>query len=199
MWKRLLAEERNVFVVDTSNEIAGDGDLPHSSIGRARRLQVPSLNKQMNTMIECVQNHTPDVMVIDEIGRPAEVEAAQTCKQRGVRMIASAHGDVRKLLKNQQLNFLIGGITSVIVGDRDAKVVINTAGDSHKQKIQYQRKGAPIFDVIVELSRGKVDAWYVVQNAAVAVDAIIGNKHYQRERRVRNASTGAFSIDIVNA
>lgn len=100
---RLLAMESNVCIVDTSNEIAGDGDVPHPCIGLARRMMVPSLDDQAAVMVECVQNHTPEVMVIDEIGRAAEVLAAQTCKQRGVRIIASAHGDLRKLVKNKQV------------------------------------------------------------------------------------------------
>jgi hypothetical protein len=81
---RLLAERCNVCIVDTSNEIAGDGDIPHPCVGFARRMMVPSLDRQSAVMIECVQNHTPEVMVIDEIGRPTEVEAARTCKNRGV-------------------------------------------------------------------------------------------------------------------
>jgi stage III sporulation protein SpoIIIAA len=96
---RLLAEHSNVLVVDTSNEIAGDGMVPHECIGLARRMMVASLDAQAAVMVECVQNHTPHVMVIDEIGRPREVNAARTCKQRGVRLIASAHGDLRKLVR----------------------------------------------------------------------------------------------------
>ncbi|OQS04341.1 hypothetical protein THRCLA_03412, partial [Thraustotheca clavata] len=88
---RQLANSHNVCIVDTSNEIAGDGDIPHPCVGLSRRLMVPSLDQQARVMVECVQNHTPEIMVIDEIGRPNEVEAARTCKQRGVRMIASAH------------------------------------------------------------------------------------------------------------
>ena len=88
---RILAERTNVCIVDTSNEIAGDGDVPHPCVGFARRMMVESLDEQASVMIECVQNHTPEAMVIDEIGRPTEVEAARTCKQRGVRLIASAH------------------------------------------------------------------------------------------------------------
>jgi len=91
---RILSMNDNVCVVDTSNEIAGDGNIRHNCIGYARRMMVNTLNDQANVMIQCVQNHTPSVMVIDEIGRPLEVEAARTCKQRGVRMIASAHGDL---------------------------------------------------------------------------------------------------------
>jgi stage III sporulation protein SpoIIIAA len=92
---RILSDNDNVCVVDTSNEIAGDGNIRHHCIGYARRMMVNTLNDQANVMIQCVQNHTPTVMVIDEIGRPMEVEAARTCKQRGVRMVASAHGSLR--------------------------------------------------------------------------------------------------------
>jgi stage III sporulation protein SpoIIIAA len=101
---RLLASSgHNVCVVDTTNEICGDGDVPHPSVGISRRMMVPSLAQQGNVMIECLQNHTPDVIVIDEIGRAAEVEASKTVKQRGVRLVGSAHGDLRTLVKNAQL------------------------------------------------------------------------------------------------
>ena len=110
---RILAVENNVVVVDTSPEIAGDGSIAHDCIGLARRFQVPSLERQAAKMIEVVQNHTPHVMVIDEIGRSLEVVAAKTTKQRGVRCVASAHGDLRKLVKNAQLNGLVGGVESI--------------------------------------------------------------------------------------
>jgi stage III sporulation protein SpoIIIAA len=88
---RLLAEQYNVCIVNTSNEIAGDGDIPHPCVGHAHRMMVPTLDQQSQVMIECVQNHTPEIIVIDEIGRSNEVEAARTFKKRGVRLIASAH------------------------------------------------------------------------------------------------------------
>ena len=138
-------------------------------------------------------------MVIDEIGRPAEVEAAQTCKQRGVRIVASAHGDLRKLLENKQLNKLIGGKESVVVGDKGADTVTDAAGVRRKQKVQTQRQAAPIFDVIVELERGRVDECSVVKDAAAAVDAIIAKQTYRSERRVRDASTGALFVEPVDA
>ena len=110
----------NVVVVDTSNEICGDGIIPHSSVGMARRMMVPNLNKQAAVLIEAVQNHTPDVIICDEIGRIEEVEAMQTVKERGVRCIASAHGDLRGLVANKQLDGLVGGIETVTVGDGKA-------------------------------------------------------------------------------
>ena len=95
--------------------------MAHECIGYARRMMVPSLDRQSDVMVECVQNHTPTIMVIDEIGRPKEVSAARTVKQRGVRIIASAHGDLRKLVKNKELKGLIGGVDQVTMGDAMAK------------------------------------------------------------------------------
>jgi stage III sporulation protein SpoIIIAA len=129
-------------IVDTSNEIGGDGDIPHSCIGNARRMMVTKLSEQSNVMIECVQNHTPHVMIIDEIGRPHEVDAARTCKQRGVRMISSAHENLRTLMKNPQLKGLIGGIEVVTVRDEAAKISSNGAVN----KLTPQRQGEPVFE-----------------------------------------------------
>ena len=118
--KQLSAAEDNVVVVDTSNEICGDGIVPHTSVGMARRMMVPNLDMQASVLIEAVQNHTPDVIICDEIGRKAEVEAMQTVKERGVRCVASAHGNLRSLVANKQLDGLIGGIETVTVGDGKA-------------------------------------------------------------------------------
>ena len=120
MAKYLSENEDNVIVVDTSNEICGDGIVPHPSVGMARRMMVPKLEMQANVLIEAVQNHTPDVIICDEIGRPAEVDAMQTVKERGVRVIASAHGNLRSLVANNKLCGLIGGVETVTVGDSKA-------------------------------------------------------------------------------
>ena len=165
---RLLSMESNVCVVDTSNEIAGDGDVPHPCIGLARRMMVPSLDDQAAVMVQCVQNHTPEIMVIDEIGRSPEVEAARTCKQRGVRMIASAHGDLRKLVKNKQLRSLIGGVESVTLGDVAAKAEGKKSGFGGMQKVKPQRSGPATFDVIVELRRGEQHEWRIIMDAGKA-------------------------------
>ncbi|KAF0694194.1 hypothetical protein As57867_014852, partial [Aphanomyces stellatus] len=116
-----------------------DGDVPHPCVGLARRIMVPSLDAQSAIMVECVQNHTPQVLLVDEVGRANEVEAARTCKQRGVRMIASAHGSLRKLLKNKPLRCLVGGVESVT------------------------RAGDPVFEVIVELEKGQYSTWRTLQ------------------------------------
>eukprot|EP00908_Phaeocystis_cordata_P000460 Transcript_10487.p1 GENE.Transcript_10487~~Transcript_10487.p1 ORF type:complete len:831 (-),score=192.75 Transcript_10487:133-2262(-) len=196
---RLLAEMSNVLIVDTSNEIAGDGDVPHPCVGLARRLQVRSLDEQSNVMVEGVQNHTPEVMVIDEIGRPAEVEAARTVKQRGVRMIASAHGDLRKLLKNKQLRGLIGGVEAVTMGDAMAKEEAKKRGGSSVDKIKAQRAGAPIFDVIIELRRGVPHEWRIVTESAKAVDQILDGSHYLSQLRTRDPLTGEFYLELEKA
>ncbi|KDO33847.1 hypothetical protein SPRG_01726 [Saprolegnia parasitica CBS 223.65] len=190
---RHLSQRHNVCIIDTSNEIAGDGDVPHHCVGLARRMMVPCLNAQAAVMVECVQNHTPEVLVIDEIGRATEVEAARTCQQRGVRTIASAHGTLRKLLKNKPLRGLVGGVEAVTVGDANAR----KGPDGSVHKVCAERCDAPIFDVIVELAKGEYDTWRVVLDAAVAVDAILQGHSY--EVQVRTRSTTAFSMSMEQA
>jgi stage III sporulation protein SpoIIIAA len=203
---RKLAEEQNVIVVDTSNEIAGDGKCPHSCIGHARRMMVPSLDQQGSVMIECVQNHTPHVMVIDEIGRPREVKAADTVKQRGVRMIASAHGDLRTLLKNGELNRLVGGLETVTIGDEMAKERAKQRRNEHLDdcpasisKTVTQRKSAPTFEIIVEVSRDSRDEWRIVHDSAKAVDRILEGRSYTAQLRRRNPITGEMWMNWVDA
>ncbi|EQC35104.1 hypothetical protein SDRG_07338 [Saprolegnia diclina VS20] len=191
---RHLATTYNVCIVDTSNEIAGDGDVPHACVGLARRMMVPSLDAQARIMVECVQNHTPEIMVIDEIGRPNEVEAARTCKQRGVRIVASAHGDLRKLLKNKPLRGLVGGVESVTVGDAMAKARQTKDDSGPLRKLLAQRSGDPIFDIVVELQRGQFDTWRIVTDAAAAVDAVLAGTSYAAQVRTRTASGGGFHL-----
>ena len=181
-------------MIDTSNEIAGDGDIPHPCVGYARRMMVKSLNQQASVMIECVQNHTPSVMVIDEIGRAPEVEAARTCKQRGVRMVASAHGDLRKLVKNKHLRGLIGGIQTVTLSDGAAKAEAKKNNTETLNKLKAERGGEPVFDTIIELSRGRHNDWSIIHNSAHAVDAILDMQQYEVECRSRDPKTGNFSV-----
>lgn len=201
---RQLAERLNVCIVDTSNEIAGDGDIPHSCVGYARRMMVPSLDKQSAVMIECVQNHAPHVIIVDEIGRSTEVEAARTCKNRGVRLIASAHGDLRKLIKNPKLRGLVGGVETVTLGDVAAKEQAKKRNKGSNggggamiiSKVKAERAGPPTFDVIVELERGKHNEWRIILNTADAVDKILDGKHYLFQRRTRDPATGAIHLDF---
>src|SRR5258708_5601896 len=143
---RVLADEANkrVVVVDTSNEIAGDGDIPHPGIGRARRMQVARTAEQHAVMIEAVENHMPQVIVIDEIGTELEAAAARTIAERGVQLVATAHGNsLGNLLVNPTLSDLVGGIQTVTLGDEEAR-------RRHTQKSILERKAPPTFDVVVE-------------------------------------------------
>ena len=178
---KILSRKSNVFIVDTSNEIAGDGNIPHSCVGDARRMMVKSLPNQADTMIECVQNHTPEVMIIDEIGRKREVEAAQTSKNRGVRMIASAHGDLRSLIKNKDIRGLIGGLETVTLGDVEAKELQKKSGSKVLQKQLTTRAAAPIFEIIIELKRNRLHEWHIT-NAAKAVDDILLGEKYDIQK-----------------
>ena len=144
---RVLADDahRRVIVVDTSNEIAGDGDIPHPAIGRARRMQVPSPALQHNVMIEAVENHMPEVIIIDEIGIELDANAARTIAERGVQLVATAHGNtLDNLVMNPTLSDLVGGIQSVTLGDIEAR-------RRRTQKTVLERRAPPTFDVLVEI------------------------------------------------
>ncbi len=144
---RVLADDlgKRVVIVDTSNEIAGDGDVPHPAIGKARRLQVPSSELQHAVMIEAVENHMPEVVVVDEIGTHAEALAARTIAERGVQLIATAHGNtLENLLANPTLADLVGGVEAVTLGDEEAR-------RRRTQKTVLERRAAPTFDVLIEI------------------------------------------------
>ncbi|XP_076926653.1 protein SEEDLING PLASTID DEVELOPMENT 1-like [Bidens hawaiensis] len=167
---RMLADERKkrVVIIDTSNEIGGDGDVPHSGIGRARRMQVPNVNMQHNVMIEAVENHMPQTIIIDEIGTELEALAAGTIAQRGVQLVATAHGvTIESIIKNPSLQILVGGIESVTLGDDEAR----------KRKVQktiLERKGPPTFSCAVEMiSRTE---YCIHHRLDATVDAILAGK-----------------------
>ena len=164
---RLVADElgKRVVVVDTSNEIAGDGDIPHPAIGSARRMQVRQPEFQKDIMIEAVENHTPEVIVVDEIGTEAEAQAARTIAERGVMLIATAHGNtLENLIKNPTLSDLVGGIQSVTLGDDEAK-------RRASQKTVLEREKQPTFDIVIEIIDRNTLAVY--KNTAEAVDYIL--------------------------
>lgn len=186
---RLLANRYNVCVVDTSNEICGDGDAPHPCVGLARRMMVPKIEEQGSVMVECLQNHTPDVILVDEIGRRPEVDAARTVKQRGVRLVASAHGDLTGLVKNHVLNGLVGGVESITLGDEAAK-------RNHGSKLQATRQGLPVFDAVVELQKDDLNSWHVVKDVASAVDCILAGKSYNAQQR-RREEDGSLRVRLV--
>ena len=174
---RVLADDfkKRVIIVDTSNEIAGDGDIPHPAIGHARRMQVMSPTMQHAVMIEAVENHTPEVIVIDEIGTEAEAQAARTIAERGVQLVGTAHGNtLENLIKNPTLSDLIGGIQSVTLSDEEAK-------RRGTQKSILERKSPPTFDAVVEIQdRTRVA---IHADAGQAVDAILRDQPLDTEIR----------------
>ena len=140
-----VTANKRVVIVDTSNEIAGDGDVPHPAIGRARRMQVPTPSQQHGVMIEAVENHMPEAIVIDEMGAEQEAAAARTIAERGVQLIATAHGNtLDNLIMNPTLSDLVGGIQTVTLGDQEARY-------RGTQKTVLERKAPPTFDVVVEI------------------------------------------------
>ncbi len=164
---RLVADEigKRVVVVDTSNEIAGDGDTPHPAIGHARRMQVSQPQFQKDIMIEAVENHTPEVIVVDEIGTEEEAQAARTIAERGVMLIATAHGNsLESLIKNPTLSDLVGGIQSVTLGDDEAR-------RRSTQKTVLEREKQPTFDIVIEILDRNTLAVY--KDTAEAVDYIL--------------------------
>ncbi len=164
---RVLADDlgKRVVVVDTSNEIAGDGDIPHTGIGRARRMQVPTPSLQHAVMIEAVENHMPEVVVIDEIGTEQEAAAARTIAERGVQLVATAHGNtLENLMLNPTLTDLVGGIQTVTLSDEEAR-------RRGTQKSVLERKAPPTFQVLVEIQAYQRVAIY--SDVAQTVDAIL--------------------------
>lgn len=178
---RVLAEDRKrVVIVDSSNEIAGDSDIPHPGIGTARRMQVADPALQHAVMIEAVENHMPQVVVIDEIGTEAEAQAARTIAERGVALIGTAHGQtLENLLMNPTLSDLVGGISAVTLSDEEAR-------RRGTRKTVLERKAPPTFDIVVEIHDR--DRLAIHKNVADVVDALLRGYQPQPEVRQRTAS-----------
>src|SRR5438874_8911821 len=177
---RVLADDFNmrVVVVDTSNEIAGDGDIPHPAIGKAGRMQVRTPSLQHEVMIEAVENHMPQVIVIDEIGTELEAQAARTIAERGVQLIGTAHGNtLDNLMLNPTLSDPIGGIQSVTLGDEEAR-------RRRSQKSALERKAPPTFDVVIEIQDR--DRVMVHPDVAETVDAMLRGDPVAPELRWRD-------------
>ena len=175
---RILADQKRVIVVDTSNEIGGDGDIPHEAVGRARRMQVATPAMQHKTMIEAVENHNPEVIVIDEIGREEEAAAARTINERGVQLVGTAHGNtLDNLLMNPTLSDLVGGIESVTLSDDEAR-------RRGTQKTVLERRSPPTFDVVVEIQdRERV---IVHRDVTRAVDGLLYGRPEPIQLRFRD-------------
>src|SRR5690606_8858053 len=175
---RVRAESTRVVIADTSNEIGGDGDVPHPAIGKARRMQVSQPERQHEVMIEAVENHNPEVIVIDEIGRELEAMAARTIAERGVQLIGTAHGNaLENLLLNPTLSDLVGGIQAVTLSDEEAR-------RRGTQKTVLERRAPPTFDVLIEIQTR--DRLIVHEDVAAAVDGILRNRPLPVEVRSRN-------------
>jgi stage III sporulation protein SpoIIIAA len=186
---RVLADElgKRVVVVDTSNEIAGDGDIPHPAIGRARRMQVPVPEAQHAVMIEAVENHMPQVIVIDEIGTTAETQAARTIAERGVQLIATAHGNtLENLLQNPTLSDLVGGIQAVTLSDEEAR-------RRGTQKTVLERKAPPTFGVLIEIQ--DKDRLAVHHDVSEVVDRFLRDIPPRPETRVRTDGGGVEILE----
>ena len=175
---RILAEQKRVVIVDTSNEIGGDGDVPHPAVGKARRMQVREPMLQHEVMIEAVENHNPEVIVIDEIGRELEAAAARTIAERGVQLIGTAHGQtLDNLLLNPTLSDLVGGIEAVTLSDEEAR-------RRGTQKTVLERRAPPTFDVLIEIQNR--DRFAVHVDIMGSVDALLRGFPLPPEVRTRD-------------
>ncbi|PSP26417.1 MAG: single-stranded DNA-binding protein [Cyanobacteria bacterium SW_8_48_13] len=177
---RVLADDidKRVVIIDTSNEIAGDGDVPHPAIGRARRMQVARPELQHQVMIEAVENHMPEVVVIDEIGTELEALAARTIAERGVQLVGTAHGNrLENLIKNPTLSDLIGGIQAVTLGDEEAR-------RRGSQKSVLERKAPPTFEIAVEMLERQ--RWVVHEDVAETIDQMLRGREPEPQVRTVN-------------
>jgi stage III sporulation protein SpoIIIAA len=183
---RILAEQKRVVIVDTSNEIGGDGDVPHPAVGKARRMQVREPMLQHEVMIEAVENHNPEVIVIDEIGRELEALAARTIAERGVQLIGTAHGQtLDNLLLNPTLSDLVGGIEAVTLSDEEAR-------RRGTQKTVLERRAPPTFDMLIEIQTR--DRFAVHTDIMASVDALLRGFPLPPEVRTRDEK-GAIQIE----
>src|SRR5688572_18222183 len=183
---RIIAESKRVVIVDTSNEIGGDGDVPHPAVGKARRMQVREPMLQHEVMIEAVENHNPEVIVIDEIGRELEAAAARTIAERGVQLIGTAHGQtLDNLLLNPTLSDLVGGIEAVTLSDEEAR-------RRGTQKTVLERRAPPTFDVLIEIINRNRFAVHL--DIMASVDALLRGYPLLPEVRTRDEA-GRIQIE----
>nr|YP_009394784.1 hypothetical protein [Polysiphonia elongata]ARW63346.1 hypothetical protein [Polysiphonia elongata] len=191
---RVLADEmeKRVVIIDTSNEIAGDGDIPHPAIGRARRMQVSKPELQYQVMIEAVENHMPEVIIIDEIGTELEALAARTIAERGVQLVGTAHGNsLDNLIKNPTLSDLVGGIQYVTLGDDEAK-------RRGSQKSILERKTLPAFQVAIEIHERS--DWIIHEKVDETVDKILqGSLTFLQRRKLNGDGSIAIQMESLNS
>ena len=188
---RVLSEEpqKRVVIIDTANEIAGDSDIPNAGIGRARRMQVSPFENQHKVMIEAVENHMPEVIVVDEIGTELEALAARTIAERGVQLVGTAHGNsLESLIKNPTLSDLIGGIQYVTLSDDEAR-------RRGTQKTVLERKSLPTFQVAIELNDKNI--WTVHQRVEDSIDSLLQGQQPKLQTRTM-AKEGLIKIEYTN-
>ncbi|XP_059449024.1 uncharacterized protein ycf45 isoform X2 [Corylus avellana] len=176
---RILSDEfhKRVVIVDTSNEIGGDGNVPHSAIGGARRMQVPEPSMQHRIMIEAVENHMPEVIMVDEIGTEAETHACRSIAERGVMLIGTAHGQrLENIIKNPTLSDLVGGVETVTLGDGEARA-------RNSQKTILERQAPPTFDFLIEM---RDRHYWIAHKTEKSVDMLLRGKNPQVEVRKRD-------------
>lgn len=164
---RILADEmeKRVVIIDTSNEIAGDSNISHFGIGRARRMQVPKAELQHQVMIEAIENHMPEVIIIDEIGAELEVLTARMIAEKGVQLVGTTHGNcLANLIKNPPLADLIGGIQYVTLSDEEAK-------RRGTQKSILERKAYPAFEIVIEIQHSNF--WIIHEDVKASVDQLL--------------------------
>ena len=178
---RVLSDEmeKRVIIIDTSNEIAGDSDIPHSGIGRARRMQVPQTELQHQVMIEAVENHMPQIIIIDEIGTELEVLAARMIAEKGVQLVGTTHGNcLENLIKNPSLSDLIGGIQYVTLSDDEAK-------RRGTQKSILERKAYPAFEIVIEINNP--NSWIIHEDVKTSVDFVLrGTPSFEQIRQFQS-------------
>ncbi len=157
---RILDEMgRAVVVCDTSNEIGGDGQVPHPAIGRSRRLQVPSPEAQPRVLLEALVNHWPDVLVVDEIGYRGDAEVVATIARRSVQVLATAHGrSLHDVLFNPALADLVGGLH---------------CADGTGKRPRWVRAGLPVVGAVAELLRP--ETFVLHHDVAASCDRILAS------------------------
>nr|YP_010930435.1 hypothetical chloroplast RF45 [Ochrosphaera neapolitana]WKK50163.1 hypothetical chloroplast RF45 [Ochrosphaera neapolitana] len=188
---RVLSDDmkKRVIIIDTSNEIAGDGDLPHPSIGKARRMQVLNPQNQHQVMIEAVENHMPEIIIIDEIGTELEASAARTIAERGVQLVGTAHGSaLENLIKNPTLTDLVGGIQYVTLGDEEAR----RRGSA---KSILERKALPTFEIAVEIHDPQT--WIIHENIEQSIDLLLQGQNLPIQQRILKPKSNFIECCVI--
>lgn len=189
---RILSDEmeKRVVIVDTSNEIGGDSDIPHSAIGRARRMQVSKSELQHNVMVEAVENHMPEVIIVDEIGTELEVLAVRTIAERGVQLVGTVHGNnLENLIKNPTLSDIVGGVQNVTLSDEEAK-------KRGTQKNILERKASPAFQIAIEINQK--NNWFIHENISQSVDLLLQKQvpYLQSRESINNSKISIYQKKI---